>query len=295
MHRGIGIARATIMAKTATEERTFRGEVNNLGRMHADLTLDPRALRLKPGRPNDLICLVFEPATLSGNASPVPVRDAHGRALTLRLKVTPRTPSEDVSVSVDCPLPGYEGTWADLLVRRAPAGRARWLLASAAAAAVIAGGCVLLSWKDPSAKVGHYEGKTPEEIQADLDTEVAWYAMEVSVASRITVPEGETRIEARIENPSANHCDQRVRIWETGAEDDVLFESGAIEPGQYLQYVELSHPLPVGSHSLTVSFQGYEREPTLVSDEGQLLGHDTFGASCAAEVTLEVTPAQGNR
>lgn len=159
-------------------------------------------------------------------------------------------------------------------------------------------GCVLAAalapkpWGDPSARRGHYEGKSHQEIQRDLDTDVAWYAMEISVASRMSVPEGETRVEARIENVEANHCDQRVRIWETGREDDVLFESGAIAPGEYLQFVELAHALPVGTHDLTVQFQGYEREATLVSDEGVPLGHDTFGASCAAEVVLEVTPSE---
>lgn len=158
-------------------------------------------------------------------------------------------------------------------------------------AAALLAAWLLGAWGDPSARKGHYEGKTPEEIQADLDQDVAWYSMEISVASRVAVLEGQTRIEVRIENIEANHCDQKVRIWETGHEDDVLYESGAIAPDEYLQFVELAHALPVGIHMLTVQFQGYGQSPTLVSDEGQLLGHDTFGASCAAEVTLEVVPA----
>ena len=141
-----------------------------------------------------------------------------------------------------------------------------------------------------TARKGHYEGKAREEIQRDLDQDIAWYSMEISVASRVTMAEGSTSCELRVENVEANHCDQKVRVWETGHEDDVLFESGAIAPGEYLQWVELAHPLEVGVHTLTVQFQGYEQSPTLLSDEGQLLGHDTFGASCAAEVTVEVVP-----
>lgn len=149
----------------------------------------------------------------------------------------------------------------------------------------------LLHWKDPRARKGYYEGKTDEEIQADLDRQVDWYSMEISVASVMELAEGETRAEARIENVENNHCDQKVRMYLTDDPDDVLFESGAIAPGAYLQYVDFAHPLPVGSHSVTVEFQGYEQSPTLLSDEGELLGHDRFGASASAEVTVTVRPS----
>lgn len=150
----------------------------------------------------------------------------------------------------------------------------------------------LLSWKDPRARRGYYEGKTQEEIQRDLDEQVDWYAMEISVASAMEVAEGQTQVEARLENVVNNHCDQKVRIYETNDPSDVLFQSGAIAPGEYLQYVDLAHPLPVGRHELTVEFQGYEQAPSLMSDEGEFLGHDRFGASAAAEVALTVRPAE---
>lgn len=149
----------------------------------------------------------------------------------------------------------------------------------------------LSSWGDPRARKGYYEGKSPEEIQRDLDEQVDWYAMEISVAGSMQVQEGETQVEARVENVVNNHCDQKVRMYPTDDPDDVLFESGALSPGEYLQFVELAHPLPVGRNSITVEFQGYEQSPTLVSDEGQVLGHDRFGASAAAEVTIDVLPA----
>jgi hypothetical protein len=73
--------------------------------------------------------------------------------------------------------------------------------------------------------------------------------------------------------------------------DDVLFESGAIAPGEYLFRANLAHPLPVGTHNVTVEFQGYERTPTLLSNEGVPLGHNRFGASASAEVTINVRPS----
>ena len=147
------------------------------------------------------------------------------------------------------------------------------------------------SWKDPRAKKGYYEGKTPEDIQQDLDSQVDWYAMEISVAGAMQMVEGQTRVEARLENVANNHCDQKIRMYPTNDPSDVLFSSGALSPGEYLQYVELAHPLAVGRHDVTVEFQGYERTPTFMSDEGQILGHDRFGASAAAEVTIDVLPS----
>lgn len=165
------------------------------------------------------------------------------------------------------------------------------VVATLAILAIIVG-IVISNWGDPRARKGYYEGKTKEEIQADLDSQVDWYAMEISVANAMIVTEGQTEVEARIENVVNNHCDQKVKIYPDGHPEDILFESGAIRPGEYIQTIELSHPLPVGRHNITVEFQGYDQSPTLISNEGQFLGHDTFGASCAAQVTLEVRPKE---
>jgi hypothetical protein len=151
--------------------------------------------------------------------------------------------------------------------------------------------CNVLGWGDPRARKGYYKGKTAEEIQRDLDQQVDWYSMEISVASVMELAEGETEVEARIENVENNHCDQKVRMYLTDNPDDVLFESGAIAPGEYLFRANLAHPLPVGTHNVTVEFQGYERTPTLLSNEGVPLGHNRFGASASAEVTINVRPS----
>ena len=156
---------------------------------------------------------------------------------------------------------------------------------------LVAAASLVLSWKDLHARKGYYEGKSKEEIQADLDAKVDWYSMEISVASAMQVQEGQTRVEARIENVVNNHCDQKVRMYLKDDPSDVLFESGAIAPGEYLQFVDLSHELPVGRNYVTVEFQGYEQSLSLVSNEGSVLGHDLFGASAAAEVTIDVLPA----
>ena len=142
-------------------------------------------------------------------------------------------------------------------------------------------------WKDPGAVRGHVEGIGLGHEGAPA--EVGWDEMAISVACVMELAEGETRLEARVENVEANHCDQKVRMYLADNPDDVLFESGAIGPGEYLRYVDLAHPLEAGNHLMVVEFQGYECSTSVISDEGVPLGHDKFGASCSAEVEVRVT------
>ncbi|MDO4537328.1 MAG: hypothetical protein Q4B54_04140 [Coriobacteriales bacterium] len=168
--------------------------------------------------------------------------------------------------------------------------KGKWAIVACLLALAVCAAMLLNGWGDPRARKGYYEGKTDDEIRDDLSSQVDWYAMEISIASAMELAENDTHLEARIENVAANHCDQKVRMYLTEDPQDVLFESGALAPGEYLQFVDLVHALPVGRHAVTVEFQGYEQAPAIVSDEGQLLGHNRFGASCAAEVTIDVRP-----
>lgn len=291
MTRGVSIAKAVQIARRATDARKGTGRVDEEGKLQAAVFLNVSEARLKPGKSQDVLAVLYEAGTLEGEADPMPIATDDGtHAIAIPLTIQPRKGQEVACVRVGVRLPGHEGTDVDILVE--PVRRNRLPLVAAATVALATAAALALNpWGDPSARKGHYEGKTKDEIQADLDADVAWHSMEISVASRVTMREGSTSCELRVENVEANHCDQKVSVWETGHEDDVLFESGAIAPGEYLQHVEFAHPLEVGHHTLTVQFQGYEQPPTLLSDEGVPLGHDTFGASCAAEVELEVVPA----
>ena len=287
MHGNTSFLHAIASGLRPREGCLFTRLVDAHGHFLAGIELDAEALRLRAGRPQEVRILLFEPGSIGGNHLPRPIRTADGRhALAHTQTVTAGAGERFLDVAVDVTVRGYENQWVDLVVERAHT-RAPLVAAGLAALAVTAG-LALATWGDPAARRGHYEGKTDEEIQADLDADVAWYAMEISVASAMTVAEGQTTIEARIENPEANHCDQKVRI--LTAEGEELYASGALHPGEYLQTVELAHPLALGTHTLTVEFQGYEQAPTLLSDEGVPLGHDTFGASCAAQVELTVVP-----
>lgn len=167
------------------------------------------------------------------------------------------------------------------------------LAPTVAASALLAPGLLEAGWKDPQCRPGSYEapaGARGEVPDADRRTEADACSMDISCAAAMELEEGQTFVEARLENPSTNHCDQRIRIFERERPDDVLYESGALSPGEQLQSVELRHPLEAGTHHAVVEFQGYERGISLLSSEGRLLGHDSFGASCAAEVDIICRP-----
>lgn len=164
-----------------------------------------------------------------------------------------------------------------------------------AAAALQAPRLLEAGWKDPRVNLGSYDALAREGDEArDLDrqAEADAYSMDISCAAAMELEEGQTSVEARLENPSTNHCDQRIRIFERERPDDLLFESGALSPGEQLQTVDLSHPLEAGTHHAVVEFQGYERGVSLLSNEGRLLGHNSFGASCAAEVDIICRPQE---
>lgn len=291
MSKGVSMAHARRVAKGAPDSCTISARIDPDGRLDTFLEVDVRQARLRPGKKQEMRALLYEVGSIEEGGTPRPLPTPDGRhALALPVSVKVPEGKESLLVRVGADVEGHADEWVEVALERAVRSKAPTAIAAALAAATLAA-TALGSLGDPLARKGHYEGKTKEEIQADLDADVAWYEMEISVASRATMAEGSISLEARIENVEANHCDQKVRIWEAGNEDDVLYESGAIAPGEYLQHVELAHPLPVGTHTLTVQFQGYEQSPTLLSNEGTLLGHDTFGASCAAEVEVEVVPA----
>lgn len=289
MSHGVSIARAKRLAKHAPATCVTTTRIGGDGRLHAELMVDVDDARLRRGRGQDLLAVFYGSAMAD---DPQPLATPDGRhAITMPLSAHPQEGQDACCLRIDVRLTEHAGEGVDVVVARVPSKRVPIAITTALVAACLLAAWLLGAWGDPSARKGHYEGKTPEEIQEDLDADVAWHSMEISVASHVTMAEGSTACELRVENIEANHCDQKVRVWETGHEDDVLYESGAIAPGEYLQFVELAHALPVGTHTFTVQFQGYEQSPTLVSNEGEILGHDTFGASCAAEVTVGVMPA----
>ena len=113
--------------------------------------------------------------------------------------------------------------------------------------------------RDPNAAVGQYEGKTQEEIQAELDKIVEEGMFNISVNSTVTMASGSDEAELRIENIAANHHLMSVEITrdDTG---EVIYTSGIIEPGYYIQSVPLLVTLAKGAYESTAVFTAYDAE-----------------------------------
>ncbi len=128
---------------------------------------------------------------------------------------------------------------------------------------------------DPSAKTGTLPGRSEEEIQAELNKVVEEGMFNISIASVVTVEENGDEAMARIENIAANHHNMTVSITLDG-EDEPIYESAGLAPGQYLEYVRLNRPLPAGTYSATALFTAYHTED--LSQAGQAAAQITIVA-----------------
>lgn len=110
--------------------------------------------------------------------------------------------------------------------------------------------------RDPNAAVGQYEGKTEEEIQAELDKIVEEGMFNISIASVVTVENGDDAM-VRIENIAANHHNMTVAIT-LDDETDPIYQSAGLAPGQYIEQATLARKLPAGEYTATALFTAYD-------------------------------------
>ncbi len=113
--------------------------------------------------------------------------------------------------------------------------------------------------RDPNAALGQLEGKTQEEIQAELDRTVAEGMLSISIASFVEFSDGSSEGEVKIENAPSNHYLMKVRITrdDTG---ETVYESGIIEPNRHIQKAKLAVDLDAGEYPCTAVFDAYDSE-----------------------------------
>ncbi len=123
--------------------------------------------------------------------------------------------------------------------------------------------------------LGQLDGKTQEEIQAELDRVVQEGMMSISISSVVEFENGTSEGEWKIENSPANHylMQVEVAISDTG---EVIYTSEILEPNYHIQYAALDVDLPAGSYPCTATF--FALDP----DTEQLVGQT------AARVTVIV-------
>ncbi|WP_165062971.1 MULTISPECIES: hypothetical protein [unclassified Adlercreutzia] len=128
---------------------------------------------------------------------------------------------------------------------------------------------------DPSAQTGQAPYKTDEEIQAELDRTVEEGMFNISIASVIEFENGTSSGTAYIENVPGNRYNMQVTITDDST-GDVLYESGILQPNQYIENITLARDLDAGSYPATATFSAID--PTTYEEIGQ----------AAAKVTLNV-------
>lgn len=129
--------------------------------------------------------------------------------------------------------------------------------------------------RDPNQAAGQLEGKTPEEIQAELDRVVAEGMFNISIASVIEFADGASPGEVRIENVPGNRYLMQVTI--TNDENgETLYTSGVVEPNHHIQSAPLDVDLDAGQYEATATFHALD--PETEEEIGQ----------AAAKVTLNV-------
>lgn len=113
--------------------------------------------------------------------------------------------------------------------------------------------------RDPNASMGQLEGKTPEEIQAELDRIVDEGMFGISIAPVVYFADGGSEGEVRIENVPGNRYDMRVSIV-LDEDGRTVYESGVIEPNRHIQTAPLSATLSAGSYPATALFAALDRQ-----------------------------------
>ncbi|WP_165251579.1 MULTISPECIES: hypothetical protein [unclassified Adlercreutzia] len=128
---------------------------------------------------------------------------------------------------------------------------------------------------DKNARSGQAPYKTQEEMQAELDRTVEEGMFNISIASVINFADGTSSGTAYIENVPGNQYMMQVKITddETG---EVLYESGILQPNQYIENITLARDLDAGSYNATATFTALDK--TTYEEVGQ----------AAAKITLNV-------
>ena len=118
--------------------------------------------------------------------------------------------------------------------------------------------------REANAMIGQFQGKTEEEIQAELNRVVEKGMFNISINPDILMESGESEAEIRVENVPGNQYLMGVTITldDTGEE---IYRSGLIEPNHHVQKIRILKVLSKGTYEATALFTAYEPETEAVA------------------------------
>ena len=129
-------------------------------------------------------------------------------------------------------------------------------------------------WLDPDQSEGTLDGMSKEEIQKLMNEKVAEGQFMISINTNPVFPDGKSEGTLRIENSPQNRYLMIVKIYrnENGKQGELIYESGAIKPGNKIETAKLDVDLPKGDYPVIVYFEGYrEKDREYVGKAGSEL------------------------
>ncbi len=110
-----------------------------------------------------------------------------------------------------------------------------------------------------SGNLGQLDGKSEDEIRAELNKIVEEGMFNISIAGVVDLPNGSAEGEFRIENSPANKYDMQVTISRRD-NGEVIYTSGVLEPNYHIQYARLDEALPAGTYDCVATFSAIDPE-----------------------------------
>lgn len=110
--------------------------------------------------------------------------------------------------------------------------------------------------RDSEALGGLLPGKTPEEISDILSKKVEEGMVDIGISAEPIFEKNGAKGRIGIENIPANRYSFRVTLVQDDT-GDILYETGIIDPGYYIEFIELSKKLEAGDYPVTATFTTY--------------------------------------
>lgn len=126
-----------------------------------------------------------------------------------------------------------------------------------------------------SGKLGQLDGKSEEEIRAELDRIVEEGMFNISIARIVQLQTGNSEGEFRIENSPANRYNMQVDIARSDT-GETIYSSDILEPNYHIQYAKLDESLPAGTYDCIATFHALD------PDTDQEIGQ----AACALTIVV---------
>ena len=108
---------------------------------------------------------------------------------------------------------------------------------------------------DPNVRVGRLT-RSPEEVRAELEAQVDESMISFSINATPAFENGREPGNLMIENPAGNRnrFTVEIRLKEDGR---TVYQSGYIDPGQYIERAPLDEALPAGEYPAVAYFTAY--------------------------------------